>query len=142
MNGKWQDLDFSKLPKETQLAAANARLQFFEKNYGEYADWELSGSDKFKDIKLKDISRVDDFNAGDVKSKLEGGIVVEMVSKLLQTKGAEAPKMGELTLAEYNKFTKNPDEFAQSRFVGEQDFMVSGGSFEKRNVGFVDPEEY
>ncbi len=140
VNGKWQNLDFSTLPKETQLAATNARIQYFDKTYGDYVDKELWAANdaKFRDIKLKSISRVDDTFTWNSQSQLEGGIVIKMVSSLLESKKSEAPYMGELTLWEYNQYRQNPDLFAQSDFLRKYNVKTR----KQENAGFVDPEKY
>lgn len=133
---KWYELeDFSKLPADAQAAATNARLEWFQNKYWDWEDWEMFGTTKqFNDIPLADINRFDDLTSGNSSSRIEGKALMTMVNWLLQSKKSEAPKMWELTLSEYNKYNKNPDLFAQSRFLE--------ATKKNQNIGFVDPQLY
>lgn len=145
VDGKWQNIeDFSALPKEIQESATNARLEYFENNFGDQSDWEMwSGTtQKLRDIPLKNISRFDDFNAWNEWSTLAAIPVIKMVQWLLKSKRSEAPKMWELTLTEYNQYKKDPDSFAKSdRFLWEQR-LQKWQRIVTENVGFVDPNLY
>lgn len=134
---KWYKLeDFSKLPAEAQTAAANQRLEWFENTYWDWKDWEFFNgtTKKFNDIPLANINRFDDLTSGNSDSRIEGRALITMVNGLLQRKKSEAPKMWELTLSEYNKYNKNPDLFAQSRFLEP--------TKKGQKMGFVDPQLY
>lgn len=118
INGKWQDIkDFSQLPKNIREAAADSRLQYFQKNYWDWKEGEFwSGTTaNFQDIPLSQYNRFDE--SGNEQSRLEGRILREMVEWLLESNKTSAPRMWELTLWEYNKYKQNPDLFAQSRFT-------------------------
>lgn len=135
VNGTWQDIkDFSQLPKNIREAAANERLQYFQKNYWDWKEGEFwSGTTaNFQDIPLSQYNRFDE--SGNEQSRLEGRILRDMVEWLLESNKTNAPRMWELTLGEYNKYRQNPDLFAQSRFTES--------SRKGQKKGFVDPELY
>jgi hypothetical protein len=140
----WYNKKFDDLPANIQESAANNRLKYFQDTYGGYVDSEFFNGTTapFRDIPLKQISRVDDWNAGDQKSKIEWGIIINMVNWLLKSKSASAPKMWELTLTEYNQYKKDPASFAKSdRFLWEQR-LQKWQRIVTENVGFVDPSLY
>ncbi|MBP7773993.1 hypothetical protein KA071_02790 [Candidatus Gracilibacteria bacterium] len=137
IKGVWYNREFGDLPADVQESAANNRLKYFQDTYGDYIDPEFVNGKTaaFRDIPLKQISRVDDWNAGNQQSTIEGSIIINMVNGLLKSKSGSAPKMGDLTLAEYNQFRQDPDSFAKStRLLPQPD--------KKGKLQFVKPDAY
>lgn len=127
-DGKWKTVDISTLK-------ASWAVDIFLQQYWEW--WEMSNfrTDKFKDIKLRELERIDDH--GEVGWQWEK--VIGLVEKIAQDLGYEThyalalqnPEIGNMSLSDLRNALSNEDAFISSPLMQKA-----------KRRDFIDPNNY
>lgn len=129
--GDFVATNYASLPSDFIRKNWQVVSQEVEEKYGSLVDWELWTEDlAVKDLRINDLTR---WTEHDWQLTIEANDRIKFLQERLQPLVNMHPEMWNLTLHEYNEFTKNPDAMATSRFtefpgiVYADDFWIENG---------------